>query len=195
MNTEYYLGLIKEKYLNLTENLQLNHEMIFVNVKQDKLLELLILLRNDGDLSFKILTDISAIDYPERSIRFEILYNLLSLKINQRLLIKVAVSEHDVAPSSCDIFMASNWYEREIWDMFGISFDNHPDLRRILTDYGFEGHPLRKDFPLTGRVEVRYDQTQQKVIYEPVKLTQEYRNFEFMSPWQGTNYQLPGDES
>lgn len=143
---------------------------------------------------FNLLTDLSAVDYPENHQRFEIIYNLLNIYDNKRIIIKFSVEDQKSIESVADIFSASVWYEREIWDMFGIHFDNSPDLRRILTDYDFEGHPLRKDFPLTGFNEVRYDETQKKVIYEPVTLTQEFRNFDFMSPWEGAKYILPGDE-
>jgi NADH-quinone oxidoreductase subunit C len=142
-------------------------------------------LRDDEELRFTILTDLFAIDFPEREKRFEIVYNLLSLKQNLRLIIKTDASEEEEVPSMTSIFSAAGWYEREIFDLFGVNFANHPDLRRILTDYDFEGHPLRKDFPVTGYVEVRYDQDQAKVIYEPVKLDQEFRSFDFTSPWEG----------
>jgi NADH-quinone oxidoreductase subunit C len=146
------------------------------------------------DQKFSILTDLSAIDYPERQQRFEIIYNLLNIFDNKRIIVKFLVENKQEVESIADLYNAATWYEREVWDMFGIYFANNPDLRRILTDYGFEGHPLRKDFPLTGFKEVHYDEEQQKVIYAPVKLAQEFRNFDFLSPWEGPEYVLPGDE-
>ncbi len=137
--------------------------------------------------------DVTAVDYPQRDERFEVVYHLLSLKHNQRIRVKLAAGEETPVPSVTEVFNSANWLEREAWDMYGIYFSGHPDLRRLLTDYGFEGHPLRKDFPLTGYVEVRYDEDQKRVVYEPVKLSQEFRSFDFMSPWEGM-LQLPGDE-
>lgn len=143
---------------------------------------------------FNILTDLSAIDYPERENRFEIIYNLLNIYDNKRVIVKFSVKDKQEVETIADLFNAAIWYEREVWDMFGIYFTNNPDLRRILTDYGFEGHPLRKDFPLTGFKEVHYDETLKKVVYAPVSLSQEFRNFDFASPWEGPTYVLPGDE-
>ncbi|HIE20639.1 MAG TPA: NADH-quinone oxidoreductase subunit C, partial [Rhodospirillales bacterium] len=134
------------------------------------------------------------VDYPDRSPRFEVVYNLLSLAHNNRVRVKIRTDEETPVPSATGVFSAANWWEREVWDLYGIYFSEHPDLRRILTDYGFEGHPLRKDFPLTGYVELRYDDEQKRVVYEPVKLTQEYRDFDFLSPWEGVQRMLPGDE-
>lgn len=148
-------------------------------------------LRDDSQCLFKQLMDICGVDYPERIERFEIVYNLLSLKHNQRVRVKASVREDEAVPSVVAIFPCAGWYEREVWDMYGVPFSDNPDLRRILTDYGFDGHPLRKDFPLTGFVEVRYDDEQKRVVYEPVKLTQDFRSFDFLSPWEGM---LPGDE-
>ncbi len=149
-------------------------------------------LRDDPDCRFVCFTDITAADFPEREKRFEIVYQLLSPYKNARVRLKVATDEATPVPSAIPIFPAANWYEREVYDLFGVLFDDHPDLRRILTDYGFEGHPLRKDFPMTGFVEVRYDEEEKRVRYEPVKLTQEFRRFDFLSPWEGAP--LPGDE-
>jgi NADH-quinone oxidoreductase subunit C len=143
---------------------------------------------------FVCLLDIAGVDYPEREQRFEVVYHLLSPKQNLRVRVKIAADEDTQVPSVVDLFPAANWYEREAFDLYGILFSGHPDLRRILTDYGFAGHPLRKDFPLTGYVEVRYDDEKKRVVYEPVKLPQEFRNFDFLSPWEGTEYVLPGDE-
>jgi NADH-quinone oxidoreductase subunit C len=153
-------------------------------------------LRDDPDCRFQQLIDITAVDYPEKfPERFVLVYQLLSLSNNNRVRVKCSTSEDKTVPSVCSIYSAANWFEREIWDMFGILFSNHPDHRRILTDYGFDGHPLRKDFPLTGYVEVRYDADLKRVVYEPVKLTQDFRSFDYLSPWEGlTDIQLPGDE-
>jgi NADH-quinone oxidoreductase subunit C len=160
---------------------------------QKKIKELLSLLKSHQDFLCSILTDLFVIDYPERAQRFDIIYNLLSIKYNFRVVIKVGIDSEDI-DTAIQIHNCASWYEREAWDMYGVKFNHHPDLKRILTDYGFEGHPLRKDFPLTGYKEVRYDLEQKKVIYEPVNLTQEFRAFDFLSPWEGTHYMLPGDE-
>jgi len=151
-------------------------------------------LRDDTNTLFKELVDICGVDYPDREQRFDVVYHLLSLHHNQRIRVRVSTDEATPVPSVTGIFRSAGWFEREAWDMYGIMFADHPDLRRILTDYGFEGHPLRKDFPLTGYVEMRYDAEQQRVIYEPVKLRQDFRNFDFLSPWEGTQDLLPGDE-
>ncbi len=160
---------------------------------RERLLELLTFLRDDPNTLFKQLVDVTCVDYPSRQERFEVVYNLLSLKHNLRLRVKVTTDEDSPVPSAWSVFKSSNWFEREVWDLYGVFFSDHPDLRRILTDYGFEGHPLRKDFPLTGYVEVRYDEDQKRVVYEPVDLVQEFRSFDFISPWEGMT-QLPGDE-
>jgi NADH-quinone oxidoreductase subunit C len=151
-------------------------------------------LRDDPACKFHVLIDICGVDFPERANRFEVVYHLLSPTQNARIRVKAATDERTAVPSVCDVYPAANWFEREAFDMYGILFSGHPDLRRILTDYGFEGHPMRKDFPLTGYVEVRYDDEQKRVVYEPVSLTQEFRSFDFMSPWEGAEYLLPGDE-
>lgn len=163
-------------------------------VSPDVLSRLMVFLRDNPKCRFTTLIDICGADYPSRAERFEVVYHLLSMHLNHRLRIKVRVGEGQVIDSVVPVWPAANWYEREAFDMYGIEFRNHPDLRRILTDYGFTGHPLRKDFPLTGYVEVRYDEEQKRVVYEPVKLTQEFRKFDFMSPWEGAQYVLPGDE-
>ncbi len=157
------------------------------------IIKLLTFLRDDQNCQFKQLIDVTAVDFPERDPRFEVVYNLLSLKHNQRIRVKVPADEDTQIPSATRVFSSAQWYEREVWDMYGLFFFDHPDLRRILTDYGFEGHPLRKDFPLTGYVEVRYDEDSKRVVYEPVKLPQEFRSFDFTSPWEGM-LRLPGDE-
>jgi NADH-quinone oxidoreductase subunit C len=151
-------------------------------------------LRDDPACRFSSLVDITAIDHPERAPRFDMVYHFLSMYRNHRIRLKVAVREDQMVPSLNALHPSANWFEREVFDMFGILFSGHPDLRRILTDYGFRGHPLRKDFPTTGYTEVRYDEAQKRVVYEPVKLVQEYRQFDFMSPWEGAEYILPGDE-
>jgi NADH-quinone oxidoreductase subunit C len=158
------------------------------------ILGVLRLLRDDDRCQFEQLIDICGVDYPEREKRFDVVYHLLSPRKNQRLRLKCEVDETTAVPSVVELFACANWYEREAYDMYGILFAGHPDLRRILTDYGFQGYPLRKDFPLTGYVEVRYDDAQKRVVYEPVRLSQEFRSFDFLSPWEGTEYLLPGDE-
>ena len=165
-----------------------------LTVHRNDIVEVLKLLRDDVNTQFKLVMDICGIDYPESEERFCVVYNLLSLPHNLRLRIKVWTSEAVPVPSVSNVYSAANWWEREAWDLYGIYFTNHPDFRRILTDYGFEGHPLRKDFPLTGFVELRYDDEQKRVVYEPVKLTQDFRSFDFLSPWEGMPPVLPGDE-
>ncbi len=160
---------------------------------QKKIEALLLLLKDHPDFLCSILSDLFVVDYPDRTQRFEVVYNLLSIKHNFRVIIKVGIDSDNI-DTVMQVHSCALWYEREAWDMYGIKFNHNPDLRRILTDYGFEGHPLRKDFPLTGYKEVRYDLEQKKVIYEPVNLTQEFRTFDFLSPWEGTQYVLPGDE-
>jgi len=163
-------------------------------VGSDEIMPVLVTLRDDAQCLFEQLLDICGVDYPERGRRFEVVYHLLSPRRNQRIRVKCATDAETPVPSVVDVFPTANWYEREAYDMYGILFSGHPDLRRLLTDYGFQGFPLRKDFPLTGYVEVRYDDDQKRVVYEPVKLTQEFRSFDFESPWEGVDYVLPGDE-
>jgi NADH-quinone oxidoreductase subunit C len=151
-------------------------------------------LRDDASCRFSTLVDITGIDHPDRPQRFDVVYHFLSMYRNHRIRVKVKVAEDEMVPSLIGLFPAANWFEREVFDMFGILFSGHPDLRRILTDYGFRGYPLRKDFPTTGYTEVRYDEALKRVVYEPVKLVQEYRQFDFMSPWEGADYILPGDQ-
>lgn len=162
-------------------------------IHRESVLKVLTFLRDDANCDCKQLVDITGVDYPEREERFEVVYHLLSLKHNQRVRVKLPAGEETPVDSATGVFSSAGWCEREVWDMYGVFFANHPDFRRILTDYGFEGHPLRKDFPLTGYVEVRYDEDEKRVVYEPVRLTQEFRNFDFMSPWEGMLH-LPGDE-
>jgi NADH-quinone oxidoreductase subunit C len=151
-------------------------------------------LKSDPTCKFSTLVDITAVDYPDRAKRFDVVYHFLSMYQNQRIRLRVSIREEDMVPSIIDVHPSANWFEREVFDMFGVLFSGHPDLRRLLTDYGFRGHPLRKDFPTTGYTEVRYDEEQKRVVYEPVSLVQEYRQFDFMSPWEGAEYILPGDE-
>jgi NADH-quinone oxidoreductase subunit C len=165
-----------------------------VTAEAAAIVDVLTFLRDDPGCLFINFTDLCGADYPAREKRFDVVYHLLSPKHNRRIRVKVETDEETPVPSIIPVFPAANWYERETYDLYGVIFSGHPDLRRILTDYGFEGHPLRKDFPLTGFVEVRYDDEQKRVLYEPVKLNQEFRNFDFLSPWEGTEYVLPGDE-
>ena len=165
-----------------------------INIKKNDILEILLELKEDQNLQYDQLMDLTAIDYPSREKRFDIVYILLSMTQNKRIIVKTSLKENENIDSITSIHKSSDWYERECYDLFGIKFLNHPDLRRIMTDYNFEGHPLRKDFPLTGHTEVRYDDFEKKVIYEPVKLTQEYRNFDYMSPWEGLDNNLIGDD-
>jgi NADH-quinone oxidoreductase subunit C len=165
-----------------------------VNIQSDAIIRVLTYLRDDPNCRFVCFIDISGVDYPERETRFEVVYHLLSPYRNLRVRVKIETDERTPIPSVIGVFPGANWYEREAFDLYGILFSDHPDLRRILTDYGFSGHPLRKDFPLTGHVEVRYDDEQKRVVYDKVKLTQEFRNFDYLSPWEGTEYLLPGDE-
>ena len=167
---------------------------LMVWTTRDQLVRFMKFLRDDSNCLFKLLVDICGVDYPDEEERFEVVYNLLSLKHNQRIRVKLSTSEDEPVPSVTGVFSVANWFEREVWDLYGVFFSDHPDLRRILTDYGFEGHPMRKDFPLTGYVEVRYDDDQKRVVYEAVRLPQDFRNFDFLSPWEGMLRPLPGDE-
>ena len=170
------------------------HGELTVEIAPTSLASFTEFLKTDATCRFSTLVDITAVDHPDREARFDVVYHYLSMYQNHRVRVKTAVREEDMVASITDIFPSANWFEREIFDMFGILFSGHPDLRRILTDYGFRGHPLRKDFPTTGYTEVRYDEALKRVVYEPVKLVQEYRQFDFMSPWEGAQYILPGDE-
>ena len=169
-------------------------DQIVLRILASSIQQVLAALRDDKYAAFNQLSDLTAVDYPERPERFELVYQLLSMRNNMRLRLLAAVGEGQAVPSATTVYRAANWAEREVWDMFGIFFAGHPDLRRLLTDYGFEGHPLRKDFPLTGHVEVRYDDTLRRVVNEPVSLVQEFRDFDFLSPWEGMQAQIPGDE-
>lgn len=172
----------------------LDYDELSITVERERIARVLKFLRDDVNCQFKQLMDVCGVDYPEREERFEVVYNLLSLTHNRRIRVKLTVAADTPVPTVTDVFSLANWWERETWDMYGIFFRDHPDLRRILTDYGFQGHPLRKDFPLTGYVEVRYDNEQKRVVYEPVKLPQDFRTFDFLSPWEGIQAELPGDE-
>jgi len=165
-----------------------------IEINRDDVLKIIKFLCDDVNCQFLTLLDVCGVDYPEDDERFEIVYHMLSMTHNNRIRIKLRTDEDTPVASVTSLFSSANWWEREIWDLFGVAFIDHPDLRRILTDYGFEGHPLRKDFPLTGYVEVRYDDAQKRIVYEPVKLTQEFRSFDFLSPWEGVQRMLPGDE-
>ena len=171
------------------------HNELMVTARAEQIVKVVTFLRDDPMCLFKVLVDICGTDYPERPKRFDVVYNLLSLVHNQRIRIKVEADDETPVLSITGVHNSANWFEREIWDMYGVMFSDHPDLRRLLTDYGFEGHPLRKDFPLTGFVETRYDNERKRVVYNPVELTQEFRKFDFLSPWEGaSNTPLPGDE-
>ena len=170
------------------------HGELNVDVAPSSIVTFVEFLKTDGNCRFSTLIDIAGVDYPSRPKRFDVVYHFLSLYQNHRIRLRMGVREDEMVPSITEVHPSANWFEREVFDMYGILFSGHPDLRRLLTDYGFQGHPLRKDFPTTGYTEVRYDETQKRVVYEPVSLVQEYRQFDFMSPWEGAEYILPGDE-
>ncbi|WP_163851044.1 NADH-quinone oxidoreductase subunit C [Pseudooceanicola aestuarii] len=170
------------------------HDELNIDVAPANILGFVEFLKTDSTCRFSTLVDITAVDYPDRAKRFDVVYHFLSMYQNQRIRLRVSLREEEMLASVVSIHPSANWFEREVFDMFGIIFSGHPDLRRLLTDYGFRGHPLRKDFPTTGYTEVRYDEVQKRVVYEPVSLVQEYRQFDFMSPWEGAEYILPGDE-
>jgi NADH-quinone oxidoreductase subunit C len=172
----------------------INYDELTIEVDATRILDVLTFLRDDAKCLFINFVDLCGVDYPARELRFDVVYHLLSPRHNQRVRIKAQTDEATPVASAIPVFPAADWFEREAYDLYGILFSGHPDLRRILTDYGFEGHPLRKDFPLTGFVEVRYDDAEKRVVYSPVKLVQEFRDFDFLSPWEGTDYKLPGDE-
>ena len=167
---------------------------LVVDARADQVVRVLKFLKDDPRCRFEQLIDLCGVDYPERDPRFDVVYHLLSMSHNRRLRLRIGVNDDQPVPSAVAVYPSAGWWEREAWDLYGIHFAGNPDLRRLLTDYGFDGHPLRKDFPLTGYVEVRYDSEQKRVVYEPVKLTQEFRRFDFLSPWEGASYPLPGDE-
>ena len=171
--------------INLTK---IKHNQLYVEIDKEDLIEVTLFLKTNKDTKFRQLIDITVVDYPEKAQRFKIVYLFLSHEFNQRIILSYTITEKELIPSLTSVFPSANWMEREVFDMYGVNFKDHPDLRRILTDYGFEGHPLRKDFPLTGHTEVRYSEDKKKVINEPVKLEQNYRNFDYQSPWEGTEY-------
>ena len=173
---------------------EIRRDELSCRVERDALPRVLGFLRDDAKCRFTLLCDVCGVDHPDRASRFDVVYNLLSVTLNQRIRLKVETDEETPVPSATSLYSSAGWWERETWDLFGIYFEGNPDLRRILTDYGFDGHPLRKDFPLTGYVELRYDDEQKRVVYEPVRLTQEFRSFDFLSPWEGMDKVLPGDE-
>jgi NADH-quinone oxidoreductase subunit C len=167
---------------------EIRHNQLYINTDSESLIDVTLFIKNNDNTKFRQLIDITVVDYPENTKRFKVVYLFLSHEFNQRIILSYLISENEVIPSLTSLYPAANWMEREVFDMYGVKFKDHPDLRRILTDYGFEGHPLRKDFPLTGHTEVRYSEEHKKVIKEPVKLEQNYRNFDYESPWEGTKY-------
>ena len=179
---------INSELATKVKNTKINHNYICINIENENLLEVVLFLKNNNETKFRQLIDITAVDYPDNEKRFKLVYLFLSHEFNSRIIVDFFVNENEVVTSLTSVFPSANWMEREVFDMYGINFKDHPDLRRILTDYGFNGHPLRKDFPLTGHNEVRYSEDDKKVIYEPVKLEQNYRNFDYESPWEGTEY-------
>ena len=179
---------INSELTTKVKSTKINHNHIYINIENENLLEVVLFLKNNNQNKFKQLIDITAVDYPENERRFKLVYLLLSHEFNSRIILDFFINENEIVTSLTSVFPSSNWMEREVFDMYGVKFKDHPDLRRILTDYGFKGHPLRKDFPLTGHNEVRYSEDDKKVIYEPVKLEQNYRNFDYESPWEGTEY-------
>jgi NADH-quinone oxidoreductase subunit C len=170
------------------KNSEIRHDQLYINIDSEDLIDVTLFIKSNENTKFRQLIDVTAVDYPEDPQRFKVVYLFLSHEFNQRIILSYSINENEVIPSLTSIYPAANWMEREVFDMYGVKFKDHPDLRRILTDYGFEGHPLRKDFPLTGHTEVRYSEDQKKVIKEPVKLEQNYRNFDYESPWEGTKY-------
>ena len=179
---------INSELATKVKNTKINHNHIYISIENENLLEVVLFLKNSNQTKFKQLIDITAVDYPENERRFKLVYLFLSHEFNSRIIVDFFINENEIVTSLTSVFPSSNWMEREVFDMYGIKFKDHPDLRRILTDYEFSGHPLRKDFPLTGHNEVRYSEDDKKVIYEPVKLEQNYRNFDYESPWEGTEY-------
>jgi len=185
---------LREMRGDLIVDASISYGELNVTTTPETIVALLTFLRDDPRCGFVSMIDICGVDWPQREKRFDVVYHLLSPKQNLRIRVKLAVADGVSVPSATSVYMGAEWFEREAWDMYGIPFSGHADLRRLLTDYGFEGHPLRKDFPTTGYVEVRYDDAAKRVVYEPVELKQEFRNFDFTSPWEGTDYVLPGDE-
>ena len=186
--------LIESRHPDAVRGFEVANGELTIRVSVVHIVPVMEFLKTNSACKFSSLIDITAIDYPTREKRFDMVYHLLSMYQNHRIRIKCAVREAQIVPSLVEVFPSANWFEREVFDMYGLMFSGHPDLRRLLTDYGFQGHPLRKDFPTTGYVELRYDELAKRVVYEPVELVQEYRQFDFMSPWEGAEYILPGDE-
>ncbi|MDC1250537.1 NADH-quinone oxidoreductase subunit C [Pelagibacteraceae bacterium] len=187
-NLIYLEKKINSELTTKIKKTEIRHEQLYINIDNEDLLDVTLFIKTDENTKFRQLIDITVVDYPENAQRFKVVYLFLSHEFNQRIILSYLISENEVIPSLTPIYPAANWMEREVFDMYGVKFKDHPDMRRILTDYGFEGHPLRKDFPLTGHTEVRYSEDQKKVISEPVKLEQNYRNFDYESPWEGTKY-------
>ena len=187
-NLEELEKIINSELTSKVENSKIKHNQIYIEILEENLMEVVLFLKTNNNTNFKQLIDITAVDYPQNDKRFKITYLFLSHENNKRIILNFSIKENDILTSLTQVFPSANWMEREVFDMYGIQFKDHPDLRRILTDYEFEGHPLRKDFPLTGHNEVRYSEDDKKVIYEPVKLEQNYRNFDYESPWEGTKY-------
>jgi len=188
INLTYLEKKINSELTTMVKKSEIKHEQLYLNIDSEDLIDVTLFLKSNKNTKFRQLIDITAVDYPENTQRFKVVYLFLSHEFNQRIILSYLINEKEVIPSLTSIFPAANWMEREVFDMYGVKFKDHPDLRRILTDYGFEGHPLRKDFPLTGHTEVRYSEELKKVIKEPVKLEQNYRNFDYESPWEGTKY-------
>jgi NADH-quinone oxidoreductase subunit C len=193
------LNTLGQTIISALPGAALEHVVAFgqlnVSVKAEKIVDVVKFLRDDPALRFVSFIDVTAVDYPGREKRFDVVYHLLSPTLNERVRLRAEASETTQVPSIIEVFPGADWFERECYDLYGVIFTGHPDMRRLLTDYGFDGHPLRKDFPLTGFVEVRYDDQEKRVVYEPVRLNQEFRNFDFLSPWEGADYPvLPGDE-
>ena len=186
-------NFLQSKFSDEIISTDISYDQLTVNINVSSLEETTSFLKLNSVCQFRTLIDITAVDYPEEEYRFQLIYHYLSMHQNFRIRIKIPVKDEEIVPSITSVFPAANWFEREVFDMYGILFGSHPDMRRLLTDYGFKGHPLRKDFPTTGYLEVRYDQEKKKVIYEPVKLNQEYRRFDFVSPWEGTETSIPVD--
>ena len=188
MNLESLEKLINSELTTKINKTSIKHNQIYVEIDKEDLIDVILFMKTNKDIKFRQLIDITVVDYPEETRRFKIVYLFLSHEFNQRMILSYFINENEVISSITSVYPSANWMEREVFDMYGVNFKDHPDLRRILTDYGFEGHPLRKDFPLTGHTEVRYNEDQKKVISEPVKLEQNYRNFDYESPWEGTKY-------
>jgi NADH-quinone oxidoreductase subunit C len=191
---EQFAGMIADALAGQVTGHQIAHGELTIAANANDIVKVVRFLRDDERCQFWSIIDVTAVDWPSRERRFDVVYHLLSPRLNRRIRIKIEIDENTPVPSITEVYPGANWFEREVYDLYGILFTGHPDMRRLLTDYGFEGHPLRKDFPLTGFVEVRYDDQQKRVVYDKVRLAQEYRSFDFLSPWEGPDYPLPGDE-